>query len=175
MSVRHHLRSGLAVGAALALTSPTLAETRVPIPTSTNVLMPAPPAGPGAAARYNGAWQGSWQEGRTYRGDWSGSYDATSAVNPEARSAWLAECRQRLTAAGQIGDQGKFSEACEGWLAYFQAVGPNQPNPGYSIPVMLVPVVTRSDCVEVEVKRPTYHRVIRPRVLHDKRVRVLPD
>ena len=40
---------------------------------------------------------------------------------------------------------------------------------------MLVPVVTRSDCVEVEVKRPTYHRVIRPRVLHDKRVRVLPD
>ena len=175
MSLQGKILITLGIGAALAQGAPAIA--------ASGAIVPTPPAGPATPGLYSGAWQGEWQangpNAGTYRGNWNGSYDASQpAPNIEAQAAWLGECQQRLTASGKLSDQGKIAEACASWLAYFQAVGPNQPNYGYAVPVMLVPVVTYSkDCVtEVRVERPTRrHLPRRAPVLRDKRVRVLPD
>ena len=178
MTVRHLLVAGLAASTMLGSAAAAQTQPIVPVPTSTMVQMPMPPAGSPGATRYEGKWQGEWQQ-RSYRGDWNGTYVANPPVgDPQARSDWLGECRGRLTASGQIGDQAKFTEACEGWLAYFQAVGPNQAGSAYAIPVMLVPVFTpNKDCVnDARVERPAPLRKLRRApILRDKRQRLFPD
>lgn len=179
MPVRQTLIAACLASLAIALPAHAESSTGMSAPATYAVQMPVPPFSPPPAGRYDGGWRGSWQDHRTYHGDWSGTYEANAPqADPAAASWWLGECRQRLTAAGQLGDQTRIADACSSWLGYFQAVGPNQPASLYAIPVMLVPVMTpRTDCVtHVEVLRPAHrHPARQPRILRDKRVRILPD
>ena len=86
------------------------------------------------------------------------------------RQDWLTECARRLNnnPGMATADTGA---TCERWWTFYQAGGAPHPVYGYAVPVNVTE--TTADCPERAVEtRVIQRKIIKRRVIHDKRVKI---
>jgi len=151
----------IAVGfIALPVSGPALAQTSViPLP---------PPAG----ANYTNAGAVAPQIGAPAV---SPAYAPPPVAGPQPggmpRASWLAECERRLNATAGA-DVTLSPGACQGWWAYYQGGGAPDPTYGYAIPVSVTETVTPDCPPQTIVEKRVIRRVIKRRIVHDKRIAI---
>jgi len=93
-----------------------------------------------------------------------GNQPSETASTGLGREAWLAECSRRLQATPGA-DPTLAPGACLHWWAYYEGGGAPDPAHGYVVPISVTQ--TERHCETIAQRR-----IIRRRVIHDKRVKL---